>query len=54
MKWQDYHPDLKKLWNLIVDIYSETSSFKIVEKANYEANELMKKLTMELGEKEYK
>ena len=54
MKWQDYHPDLKRLWNLIVDIYSETNSYKIVEKAIYEANGLMEKLTMELGEREYK
>jgi len=30
MKWQDYHPDLKRLWNLIVDIYSETSSSMIL------------------------
>ena len=54
MRWQDYHPDLRKLWNLIVDIYSETSSSKIVEKATHEANELMEKLTLELGEREDK
>ena len=50
MRWQEYHPDLKKLWNLIVDSYSETNNSKIVEKANKEANRLMEKLTIRLSE----
>jgi len=49
MKWIDYHPDLKKLWNAIADSYSEVSSYRIKEEANQEAISLMEKLTMELN-----
>ena len=49
MKWNDYHPDLKKLWNAIADSYSEVSSYKIKEEANNEAIGLMEKLTIELN-----
>ena len=50
MKWQEYNSDLRKLWNTIVDSYSETNSSKIVEKANKEVNRLMERLTIELSE----
>jgi len=50
MRWQEYNSDLRKLWDAIVDSYSETNSSKIVEKANREANGLMERLTIKLSE----
>jgi len=52
MKWNDYHPDLKKLWNAIADSYFEVSSYRIKEEANQEAISLMGKLTIELNKLE--
>jgi len=52
MKWTEYHPDLKELYNLISDSRSEQISSNNYDRLTKKIYYLMEKLTIELNKLE--
>jgi len=52
MRWTEYHPDLKELYNLISDSRSEQISPNNYDRLTKKIYYLMEKLTMELNKLE--
>jgi len=54
MRWTEYHPDLKNLYNAIASSHSEQISSSNYNKLTQEIYCLMEKLTLQLNNKEDK